>query len=238
MALAEQGVAVDRATAAGLCVRFGEREAEVGLASLSRVLALAPLAERAGRLGTWAVEVRAALEGERPVSEADVGRLVPRLLAEADPRVWSAPLAPGLHLALALDSPLRQRLLSPFDLPRLGLSLAAARQRAMQNLRERSPPPETDGTLSWWGLGDGLDASRLLLAGAWATGAPGVIAIVPARDLCAFLPGPSEDAASTAAALLRWAEALPALPYPLSLRLWWLGAAGEGPQPLAAEAVA
>lgn len=183
----------------------------------------------------WALEVRSALDEGGASTPLDLERLVPRLLPHPDPRVWSRTLAPGLHLALALDAPLRQRLLSPFDLPRLGLSLTAAQSRANENLRALTPAPETDGTLSWWALGDGLDASRLLLAGAFARGALGVIALAPARDLCAFLHWEGGEALTTAAPLIAWAEGLPSLPYPLSTTLWWLESEGQAPVALAGD---
>lgn len=209
--------------------------ASLGLGSLGRVLRLAPPSQHAARVESWAQEVRRALDESGASTPLALDRLVPRLLPQPDPRVWSRPLAAGLHLALALDAPLRQRLLSPFDLPRLGLSLAAAQARAIENLRALTPAPETDGTLSWWALGDGLDASRLLLAGASSRGTAGVIALAPARDLCAFLPWSEGEAGTAAAPLIAWAEGLPALPYPLSMRLWWLGAQGEAPVALSAE---
>jgi hypothetical protein len=233
LALQGVGVEADSASPEGLRVRRGEALASLGLGSLSRVLGLAPPEQHPERLRTWALEVRAALDDRGADGRIDLARLVPRLLAASDPRIWSRPLAPGLHLALAIDAPLRQRLLSPFDLPRLGLSLAAAQARAIENLRAATPAPETDGCLSWWALGDGLDASRMLLAGGHAGRAAGVIALAPARDLCAFLPWEEGEAQQAAAPLRRWAEGLPALPYPLSVELWWLGARGEEPVALA-----
>lgn len=149
----------------------------------------------------------------------EAGTLLPRLLAAPSPALWSRPLGPGLHLALALDRGADLRLLSPFDLPRLGLSLAAAVEAAMGSLRARTPPPERAGPLRCWALGDGFDAARLLLAGE-VEGAE-VLAMAPARDLCAFCR--VEDGPAGLAALRAWALALGPLPWALSGMVWRLG---------------
>jgi len=229
-ALVAAGVEVHESTVAGLVVGLAvgseDRRAELGLGGLRRVLALAPVAEHPARIAAWAAAVVAGLRGQRPEGEVRE-RLVPRLLAEADPRLWTRALAPGLHLAVAEDLPARQRLLSPFDLPRLGLGMAEAQACAMANLRARTPPPLVEDGVFTWAVGDGLDAARLLLAGSWQQGALGALGVVPARDLCWWLPvtGPADLERGVALALR--ARELGSLPYPLSSTLWWVPS-GEG----------
>lgn len=225
-ALAGRGLRIERVGAEGLVVQAGDRRAEVGLGALRRVLALAPEAEHLARAERWARAVEDGLR-QRPLAGEVGDRLVPRLLAQADPRLWTAPLAPGLHLALALDEPLHQRLLSPFDLPRLGLGLQAARERAMRNLRAATPDPTWAGPIATWAVGDGLDASRLLLAGTWVADAPGALAVAPARDLCRFVVVRTAEDLGPGARLALELPDLATVPYPLSPTLWWVPA-GEG----------
>lgn len=165
-----------------------------------------------------------------PGGGGGAGTLLPRLLAEPSPALWSRPLGPGLHLALAMDRGADLRLLSPFDLPRLGLSLAAAVEAAMENLRARTPPPERAGPLRCWALGDGFDAARLLLAGEVEGGE--VLALAPARDLCVFCR--VEDGPAALAALRAWAGELGPLPWALSGAVWRIGPAPGSLRPHAA----
>lgn len=223
-ALVARGFEVDGLDLAGpdpacLTLRQGGRQVELQLASLARVLAMLPPQDHPPRIEAWARAVEQALRA-RPAE----GELVPRLLPTADPRLWTAPLGPGLHLALAWDQPEHQRLLSPFDLPRLGLSLAEARRRALAALQARSAAPEPlPGLPAFaWALGDGLDAARLLLLGR----APGALAVIPARDLCWWVPADQPDAPALARHLLAEAHGLGPLPYPLSDRIWWAHPAG------------
>lgn len=215
-ALGRVGVEVLGVDAEGLLVRLGAREATLGLSSLTRLLGLVSPAERMGRLAAWAQAVRAALEAVEPAGTAP---LLPRLLAEPSPALWSRPLGPGLHLALALDRGGDLRLLSPFDLPRMGLSQAAAVEAAMVNLRARTPPPERAGLLRSWALGDGFDAARLLLAG--RVEGSEVLVLAPARDLCAFCR--VEDGPAGLAALRAWARDLGPLPWALTGTVWRIG---------------
>lgn len=225
-ALEALGLPVDEVDLAGLELVLEGRRARVGLGSLRRVLALAPVEEHEGRAAAWA---RAVREGLRCQAGPDTPeeRLVPRLLAQADPRLWSAPLAPGLHLALALDGLLHQRLLSPFDLPRLGLGLAQARAQALANLRTATPEPSWQGPAATWAVGDGLDAARMLLSGAWERSAVGALAVAPARDLCRFVPLRTRADVEAGGRLLLDLPDLASVPYPLSGALWWVPA-GQG----------
>ncbi|MCK6505399.1 hypothetical protein L6R53_18705 [Myxococcota bacterium] len=225
-ALVARGLPVSEVDAAALVVHVEDRQARVGLGNLRRILALSPPEEHEARAAAWARAVQEGLAGQAeqgPWAE----RLVPRLLAQADPRLWTAPLAPGLHLALALDSPLHQRLLSPFDLPRLGLGLVPARARAVANLRAATPPPAWQGPVATWAVGDGLDAARMLLAGAWERGAAGALAVAPTRDLCRFLPLRAPADLEAVGRLRAGLPDLATAPYPLSSALWWVPS-GEG----------
>ena len=226
-ALVAAGLEVHEVGAAGLVVEVGGRRAEVGLGSLRRVLALAPPEDHPARVATWVAAVSAALAGQ-PLAGEPRDHLVPRLLAQADPRLWTRALAPGLHLALALDQPLHQRLLSPFDLPALGLSMADAQAVALANLRAATPAPALDRGVYTWTVGDGLDAARLLLAGSWLSDASGALVVVPARDLCRWVPLRRAADLEAGVALALDARTLGDLPYPLSPTLWWVPAgAGE-----------
>ncbi len=208
-----------------------DRRAYLSLGSLRRVLSMAPAAEHSQRVAAWAKEAAAVLHGHAP-SGPITERLVPRLLGRADPKLWTAQLAPGLHFALAEDLPGRQRLLTPFDIPRLGLSLADARAVAVANLAHATPPPvgldEPVGALTWR-VGDGLDAARLLLTGAGGPDTPGALAVAPARDLCWWVPVQGPDSVRAGVRLWLAARNLGSLPYPLSDTLWWVHPNGIAP---------
>ncbi|RME28929.1 MAG: hypothetical protein D6798_01275 [Deltaproteobacteria bacterium] len=211
-----------------------DRRATLSLGSLRRVLALADPAQHEQRVEAWAATAAAVLRGEAfpgPVEE----RLVPRLLGAPDPRLWTTPVADGLHLAIAEDLPGRQRLLTPFDLPRMGLSVHRLPGLALDNLARLTPPPvllSSPRGARAWQVGDGLDAARLLLLGRPAAmdGMPrpdtGALAVVPARDLCWWVPVDGESTVQAGVDLWGAAQGLGSLPYPLSPRLWWVRSGG------------
>lgn len=225
--LADAGLSILDVSPAGLVVDLGTRQADVGLGLLRRIIALAPADSRDAQVAAWTDGVLASLAGSVPLGDIRQ-RLVPRLLAHADPRLFTTALAPGLHLALAEDLPLRQRFLTPFDLPRLGLSMSDARAVAIANLQAATPPPvRAEGVWSWE-LGDGLDAARLLLAGSWPDGAAGALVAAPTRDHCWWVGVQGAQDIEGGVRLGLRARSLlassPAPPYPLSPTLWWVPA--------------
>lgn len=238
-ALVDAGLVVVDLSAARVVVSLRDRLAEVGLGSLRRVLALAPADQHDLRVAAWASAVTASLAGVPPAGDVRQ-RLVPRLLGQADRRLFTTALAPGLHLALAEDLPLRQRLLTPFDLPRLGLGMTEARQAAMANLVALTPQPEEVPGAWQWTVGDGLDAARLLLSGSWQPDTLGALAVAPARDLCWWVPVHTAADIEAGVALALRAQQLGDLPYPLSTTLWWVpsGAGELAPVTLAPDTLA
>jgi len=229
-ALANAGLSILDLGPAGLVVDLGTRQADIGLGLLRRILALAPADSRDAQVAAWTDGVLASLAGAAPLGDVRQ-RLVPRLLAQADPRLFTTALAPGLHLALAEDLPLRQRFLTPFDLPRLGLSMADATAVAMANLQAATPPPVLSEGVWSWELGDGLDAARLLLAGSWLDDVAGALVVAPTRDHCWGVGVHGADDIEGGVRLglsaRSWLVSSPAPPYPLSSSLWWVPA-GEG----------
>ncbi len=207
------------------------RRATLSFGSLRRVLAMAPHDEHEARIAAWGAAAAAVLRGERPPGPVQE-RLVPRLLGAPDPRLWTTALADGLHLAVAEDLPGRQRLLTPFDLPRLGLAVADLRDRAVRNLAGMTPPPEAldapRGAMTWR-VGDGLDAARMLLLCQPPLRTLGALAVVPARDLCWWIPVVGDRTVRDGVHLWLAARRLGPVPYPLSPKLWWAHAGGIDP---------
>ncbi len=103
------------------------------------------------------------------------GELLPRLCAPGDARSlsapWFAPVADGaLWLTLVEDRGEVVRFVRSMDFVRWRLSVATARQRALDNLvawsAGVSPEPMGEGIFRF-ASGDGLDAARLLILSRW-----------------------------------------------------------------------
>ena len=216
-----------------------DRSFDLSFQNLARSVQDADAARRAAAIERFA---RAALAFARPSPEpgcdALLARILPRLVAGGSPELrdlWSEPLADGaLHQALVLDHEAGFRYLRLLDLPRMRLSVAAARGAALANLRSSSHSllarrgaafaAAPSGAVLEIQEGDGLDAARLLIAHQWFPGALGCFALVPGRDLLVL--SPVWRAADVRAALgpmaQVWARApWRDSPWPLSAQLFW-----------------
>ncbi len=194
------------------------RQARLSLQNLQRLLADLPAAAHPAAIARFAAQAQAALQ------PAAARRLLPRLSAPGDARdpasPWFAPLADGaLWLTIVADEGGAFRYVRPLDFPRWGLAVAAAKAEAMDNLRadsaETAPQREGAGVLRLT-TGDGLDASRLLIAEQWVSGP--LLAVAPSRDALWMIP--LTGAAAVPRALAVWeAASARRMPYPLTRRL-------------------
>lgn len=232
-ALVAAGQEILHIDAEGATVRLPGSEdlRDLRFANLRRALASASEAEVEALVAHYV----AGWTGRLPTGP-DGERLLPRLLPPGTPSTglsapWVEPLADGhLLLALARDTPTAVRWVTPLELPRLGMPLAAARRLALENLDELSTLARqavvAGGDRVVLDSGDGYDAARLLLLPGWLPAVRGVFAVVPSRDLLLAIPvgGRADlpDALRAAAQLQVRAEALAQrLPYPLSPQLFW-----------------
>lgn len=237
-ALVEGGAEILEIGAEGALARLPDgEERALRFGNLRRSLAVSDPARHDAVIARFLRLWLAGAPQERGVEPAD--RLFPRLLppGSADGGLaapWVERLAGGhLLLALCVDAPETVQLVKMLDFPRWRLGVAAAKAAALDRLAQRSAPladelaarpdPNAPAEIA---LGDGYDASRLLLAHRWFPTARGVLALAPSRDLLLVAPvcGPRHWPAALDVALgwVRWASAeIHALPYPLSPRLFW-----------------
>ena len=237
-ALVASGAEVLDLSAEGVDVRLSDgAERALRFGNLRRSLAVSP-PERHEAVIARFVRLWLAAGPEIPLGEAPADRLFPRLLPPggADGGLgapWVERLAGGhLLLALCVDAPEAVQMVKLLDFPRWGLGVAAAKAAALDRLAARSAPlaelcarpdPLAPAEIE---LGDGYDASRLLLAHTWFPAARGVLAVAPCRDLLLLAPVSGrqgwEAALGVALGWASWAEReIHTLPYPLSPRLFW-----------------
>ena len=220
-------------------VRIRRRDgtvASLGLANLRRILDSVDEGEIYGQLSRHldALEQAPAAAGEK----APEGPLVPRLMLPGGPtQPWSRPLVPDvLNLSIGVDLPRAVRFVTPMDLVRWGLSVAQAEAEAREELARRSvsvkPEPVGVGEIVQVHQGDGLDASRLLMAHRLVGGPGGALVAIPGRDGLYGVAVGRGPLAPQALHLLSVAQHLVArVPYPLTSRLFWVfeGAVQEVP---------
>lgn len=241
-ALAGRGVEIAEVDAEGFTVRRGGLEGRLSLANLRRQAAACAAEDLERVVARWAEGVEEGLAGAGQADSTEVLRLFPRLLgtnlsASGLAAPWVEPVADGtLYLGLAVDGLDTVRLVRPLDLPRWGVSVAAARARALQNLAASSVEIQAKArAVSAWDVpfvvetGDGYDASRLLLAHTWFPEARGVLALIPSRELLMVMPVDSLEAlrARLEPMSRAWAwvqGAIDGLPWPLSRLLYWRSA--------------
>ncbi len=209
-------------------------EASIGLSNLRRIIESVPEGEAGEQL---AYHLRALEEAPSEAGEAGPqGPLVPRLMVAGGPKQpWRRALVPGaLELGLAVDLPKSVRFVTPLDLVRWKIAVAEGEARAMAELRARSEGAEVEptgvGAVMHVHLGDGLDASRLLLADELLPSPAGVLASVPGRDGLFLVSLDADLAPDGLLERATWElfslgrHLVDRVPYPLTSRLFWVRA--------------
>lgn len=175
----------------------------------------------------------------RPDGEVSIEQVLPtlkpsrfvagaeKLAAErgsADPLV-ALPVIDDLLMVLVLDTPDATRMLKQSDLTKLGTTRELLAERALRNLRARSPGfkySEVAPGLYGLAANDSYDSASFLLHAEWATlretlgGAPVVAPI--GRDIVLFTSESSRDGLEAMRLILLVEAREPKAPYPITTR--------------------